>query len=446
MDHDPPPPEDPARGGDPSSIVVGGREPDPGPVPDQKWQPDPGQLDKWRSIYRTLARKTPPPKRENVLPFLLIRARSPGDRGQRPAWPPAPYWESPDILLVKASWTGPFDPAQLVVMPAAGNSYRVFVRTWNLGLLSAIGVHLMAWSVPPGFSEPGGQGHPAAQPTLIGGAMSDLDDRTRPGCQRVVEIDQIWPIPAGDTVFPGLIAAASCPADPWVGGRAPNADRHLGQRSLSLLAGDQLLEPLLSEFESALPEVFAVHVTHGGAAAGPLLTAIAGGQSLTAVVDGVPWTVPINPVTLQNLRPGVGVTVGQEQHLLTVVANEDEVLVASSKALADFAAMSGMPDPFADIPGIPQILLDMPAADFNAVGERINLAERIYRGPWPAYRLLTALRVALALDQLQAGKVAPILGGQATAQHLLRFTATGIGGDLLSGYSAVLLASDPDHR
>ena len=102
------------------------RDPDPG------WQPDPDLPRKWREIASSVA-KEHRPRREDVYPYLLIRAVV-GDRGARPTWPPKPCWESPDILLIDASYTGEFDPARLVVSPVAGRSYRVFVRIWNLGL------------------------------------------------------------------------------------------------------------------------------------------------------------------------------------------------------------------------------------------------------------------------------------------------------------------------
>jgi hypothetical protein len=107
----------------------------------------------------------------------MIRAFSPGDRGARPTWPPTPCWESPYILLIDASYTGPFDPGRLVGSPVSGRSYRVFVRVFNLGLLEGVGTHVRAWYVEPGFFN----GDPGIEPHPIGGAYVDLEDRTRPG-------------------------------------------------------------------------------------------------------------------------------------------------------------------------------------------------------------------------------------------------------------------------
>ena len=117
---------------------------------DPNWQPSDRVRGEAEEFIKGFGREHRP-RREDVLPYLLIRAYSPGDRGVRPTWPPRPCWESPDLLLIDAAYTGPFTPARLVASPTAGRSYRVFVRVWNLGLFPAIGVHVRAWFVNPGF-------------------------------------------------------------------------------------------------------------------------------------------------------------------------------------------------------------------------------------------------------------------------------------------------------
>ena len=82
------------------------------------------------------AGRAPTAAAEDVYPYLLIRAHSPGDRAVRPTWPSIPCWESPDILLdrrglhravlARRSSSGARPP---------GRRYRVFVRVWNLGLV-----------------------------------------------------------------------------------------------------------------------------------------------------------------------------------------------------------------------------------------------------------------------------------------------------------------------
>ena len=182
------------------------------------------------------------PRREDVYPYLLIRAYSPGDRGARPVFPQAHFsqahfWDSPDILLIDAEYTGPFTLTQLIANPTTRRRYRVFVRVWNLGLLPAIGVHVRASYVNPRFF--GGSTNPAHQPVLIGGAMVNLDDRTRPGAMQVVEIDQTWDIPNRLVGRGCLVASASCPLDQWGSNLDANGDRHVGQRNLEIFFGLQ---------------------------------------------------------------------------------------------------------------------------------------------------------------------------------------------------------------
>ena len=215
------------------------------------------------------------PRREDVYPYLLIRAHSPGDRGARPTWPSIPCWESPDILLIDASYTGPFTLSQLVVSPTAGRRYRVFVRVWNLGLLPAVGVHVRAWFVDPGFFG-GNPGNPAYQPVLIGGTMVTLDDRTRPGAMQVVELDQTWDIPATLTGHECLMASASCPLDQWGGALDANHDRHVGQRNLTILAGSDSAKQLLFTLGGKVGKTGTLELLHSGAAVKALLLGVQG--------------------------------------------------------------------------------------------------------------------------------------------------------------------------
>jgi hypothetical protein len=416
------------RGDDPGRTVGGGHPPDPGGDPDPDWQPDDSRVDQWRDLYGKLAERHRP-RREDVLPYLLLRAFSPGDRGQRPLWPPTVCWESPDILLIDASWTGPFDANRLVASPTAGRGYRVFVRVWNLGLLPAVGVHVRAWWVQPGFFGPENQGQPGYQPALIGGAMVDLDDRTRPGSQRLVELDQVWSIPAEISGHECLVAAASCPADQWSGRWACNDDRHFAQRNLTVLAGQQNAAPLLATLGDVLPRRAALHLTHGGLAAGALLEAVAGGRLLVVPPEGDPFPVPIRPAPLETVSHGV--QIGQEQHLLTVVSvTPDRTIIAQSDLLAALAAEQLPQDPFADVRLLPRLLLSLS-------GEQLDQVGGVTRRPLTR-ALPEALGTMLDVGDLQASPLAAALGGEKGSQHLLRFTATDIDGQLLGGYSIVV--------
>jgi hypothetical protein len=236
------------RGEDPPGAIGAPRPPD-FPAENPEWQPDPRVTLPWQGLIHEHGREHRP-NREDVLPYLLIRAFAPGDRAKRPLWPPQPSWLSPDILLIDASWTGPFRADQVVGSPTAGRAYRVFVHVWNLGLLAAVGVHVQAWWVDPGFFS-GGPGAPT--PNFIGGAFVDLNPRTAPGAHQIVEMVPAWSIPSGLTGHECLLAAAYCPADPWNGVWDANADRHVGQRNITILGGGQALAPLLGTLGQALP-------------------------------------------------------------------------------------------------------------------------------------------------------------------------------------------------
>ena len=373
-------------------------------------------FDRWAVQHR--------PPRESVLPYLLIRALTPGDRGRRGLWPPAPCWESPDILLIDAAWTGAFDPSRLVATPVAGRSYRVFVHVWNLGLVPAVGGHVQAWWLRPGFFGAPVPGPAGNQPVLIGGTWVDLAVRTDPNCHRLVEMDRPWMIPPGATGHECLIAAASCPADQWTGQWVPNDDRHVAQRNLTVLSGDQDVLPLLRALHSDLPPKGAVHITHGGEAAGPLLDAVAGGR-VPAPTSGDPdRTVDVSPMPLDGLS--LGVRLPGERHLALIVtdSSRDIQVVVPSDRLAALFAERGWPDPFADPPSLPGRVLGLPPADLEALRFRLGLV------------LLGAL---LNIGQLSAGSIANALHRPAGPQHLVRFTVTDLDGGLVGGYSLVVM-------
>ena len=71
------------------------------------WTPNQDNVHAAEELIKELGREHRP-RREDVYPYLLVRAFSPGDRGARPTWPPVPCWESPDLLLIDAAYSGPF--------------------------------------------------------------------------------------------------------------------------------------------------------------------------------------------------------------------------------------------------------------------------------------------------------------------------------------------------
>jgi hypothetical protein len=442
--------EDRTQRGESPPDSVGHTEPPKETDPDPEWQPDPGRADEWRRIANEIGKERRP-RREDVYPYLLIRAMSPGDRGQRPLWPPTVCWESPDILLIDASYTGAFDPARLVVSPTAGRSYRVFVRVWNLGLLPAAGVHVRAWYVNPGFFGPGNQNNPYYAPQPIGGKMVHLDDRTRPGATQVVELDAVWDIPAALTGHECLIASASCPADQWSGSLSVNDDRHVGQRNLTILAPTDSAKDMFFMLGGLVEKGGTLELTHAGPAAVPFLQALSGG----VIRDGDGRRRKIVAPELADLR--VGVDIGASQHLLTVLQVDGRTVVADSRRLEAVARELGVlraRDQVGEIDGDED--LDLRALEgrdgahpFAAAGGTRRVLEALGPRLWAEVGWVgdgdvgevfaEGLARVLDLGDLTAGEMAARLGGPDGAIHLLRVTHSDADLRLVGGYSLALL-------
>ena len=357
------------------------------------------------------------PRREDVYPYLLIRAHSPGDRGARPTWPSIPCWESPDILLIDASYTGPFTLSQLVVSPTAGRRYRVFVRVWNLGLLPAVGVHVRAWFVDPGFFG-GNPGNPAYQPVLIGGTMVTLDDRPRPGAMQVVELDQTWDIPATLTGHECLMASASCPLDQWGGALDANHDRHVGQRNLTILAGSDSAKQLLFTLGGKVGKTGTLELLHSGAAVKALLLGVQGRARTEFGTAG-----RLRPPALKELRQGV--SVGEAQHLLTMFLTDKGWLVADSARVWNAALEMGVvrkpgtskrPHPLATPLATRQIIERIGVERAELFGVVVDAG--------PGEALVEGLVQLWDLTDLDAVSLAAALGGRRGAAHLLRLVHT----------------------
>lgn len=298
------------------------------------WQPsDVGEVAE--GLIKRIGGDRRPPRREDVYPYLLVRAHSPGDRGARPTWPDVPCWESPDILLIDADWTGPFAPDQLVVNPTAGRRYRVFVRVWNLGLLPAAGVHVRGWFVNPGFFG-GDPTNPAYQPQPIGmTVVPQFEDRTRPGAVQVVELGSPWDVPADLTGHECLMVSVSCPLDAWDGTLDANRDRHVAQRNLTVLAGADSAKDLLLTLGQRVTKTGTLELWHGGAAVTPLLQGVLG-TTKTELGPAARLRAP----EVGRLRRGVPTEAGQ--HLLTMFLTERGWFVADSARLWTLALELGV--------------------------------------------------------------------------------------------------------
>lgn len=374
------------------------------------------------------------PRREDVYPYLLIRANSPGDRGARPTWPSIPCWESPDILLIDATYTGPFTPSQLVASPTAGRRYRVFVRVWNLGLLPAVGVHVRAWYVNPGFFG-GDPNNPAYQPVLIGGAMVNLDDRTRPGAMQVVELDRTWDIPPTLTGHECLMASASCPLDQWGGALDANHDRHVGQRNLTILVGASSAKQVLFTLGEMVTATGTLELLHGGAAVTALMRGVLGKTRTELGRAG-----DLRPPTAKSLRHGV--PTGAGAHLLTMFHTDKGWLVADSARVWGLAVELGVVDrevpegkhPFATPLGSRRVIERIGVERAEQMGVVVDAG--------PGEALVEGLVRLWDLGGLDAGDLAAALTGRGRPAHLLRLvhtdTDTDTERDGSGGYSLVV--------
>jgi len=417
------------RGDDPDRVVGTTPERPEDPDPDPGWQPDPDQIEEWRGILGELGRERRP-RREDVYPYLLIRAVASGDRGARPTWPPTPSWESPDILLMDAADAGPFDPARLVTSPTAGRSYRVFVRIWNLGLLPAIGVHVRGWAINPGFFGTGNQNDPYYQQNVIGGRWAELGDRTRPTCTGLVELDETWDIAPDEFGHHCLLAEVSCPADQAGGLLLANNDRHVGQRNLEILAGPASAAELLMRLGDLVPERFTLELTHAGPDLLGTLQAVGGGW-----LPG-PEGEPMEVVLPELAEVRGGLVTGTAVHLLTAFTSDGRTVVARSDQLAQAVGIEpgrperGRPHPFDEPGGTRRLLEQLGPQMWGQVGQVSD--ERLTDA------LLGGLARLLDDDSFTAGQMAARLGGPDGAQHPLRFTLTDPEGVLVGGYTIVV--------
>lgn len=434
------------RGDEPRRSVGGNQRSAPRAEPDPHWRLDDAAVATWQGIYDNLAGERRP-RREHILPYLLIRSVTPGDRGQRPLWPPTPVWESPDILIIDASYTGPFDSTRLVGTPTAGHTYRVFVRVWNLGRFPAHGVHVRLWTFSAGFV-PG-------SPSVIGGAMIDLDDCTRPDSRRIVEIDRHWHVPGNAVAHDCLLASASCPGDQWSGALDVANDRHVAQRNLTILTADQDATPLLAILGEVLPMGATLEITHAGITGGRILQALTGGRLWRTSAVGEPIEARVDPATLELLHHGI--PNDAEQHLLTVVREPNQTVFARSDGLAELLPHIGRPAVIREQAAggrtsNPQLASTAHVAEPHRrmlrPGEIRKVLGQLDRNRLHEFAAVTTqpLREALPhavaqmidVGDLRASTTAQALGGHPGQQHVLRFTATDAEGMLIGGYTVVI--------
>jgi hypothetical protein len=417
------------RGSDPATTIGATSPPPVLPDPDPSWRADPTLAARWRAFVHDRAPERRPP-REAVAPYLLIRSYTPGDRGARPVWPPTVCWESPDLLLIDASYTGDFDPNRLVVSPRVGRSYRAFVRVWNLGLMPAAGVHVRMWIIAPGFFT-GDTSEPYYEDHFIGGAwLAHLDDRQKPGSMAVVEMDAPWTVDGEEIGHQCLVASVTSIADPYSGQVLVNVDRHVAQRNLAVLGPDDPAQDLVTLFGQLTPRGATIELTHGGPAVDPVLHGVAGPGIPTDSGDHVPIVAP----AIDQIRNGIDT--GGSVHVLTAFERDGGIaVIARSDLLAQVAGEAGLIDP------------TPPIRAFAEPGGTRRLLEQLGPDRWAEVGLVTedlqatfSDGVAQVMDfgDLQAKRIAQRFGGPPGAAHLLRFGVTTAQSGFGGGYSIVV--------
>jgi hypothetical protein len=175
----------------------------------------------------------------------------------------------------------------------------------------------------------------------------------------------------------------------------------------------------------AVPPHHAVQLTHGLTAAAPLLQAVAGGRVPAATAEDPDRTVDVRPVRRDEISTGV--VVGDERHLATVLrGGQDEgfTTVVRSERLAALFADRGWPSPFADLLNLPRRILELPADVLETM--------RLKSGP-------IFLGWLLNVEEIPATTIAAAFHGPADAQHLLRCTVTDRAGQVVGGYSLVVM-------
>jgi hypothetical protein len=202
---------------------------------DHGWVPRPPKghphipWDLYQALMKACRRQPPPPRKDTLLPYLVIRA-FPGDRGSRPL-PDGPiWWESPDIFVLpnQDAATAPDLPPNPNGQLTPNVPNTIYAHVWNLGRGPVINARVeFYWSV----------GLPTNQVVYIGLTHVTLGPRTSPTCHAVVHCPvDFFPDPQWHV---GLLVRVSCPFLDPVGGPAEfdaSKNRHVGQRfMLSLL-------------------------------------------------------------------------------------------------------------------------------------------------------------------------------------------------------------------
>jgi hypothetical protein len=201
--------------------------------------------DLYQALMRACHRDKPPPRKDSILPYLVIRA-FPGDRGGRPLTDPEAFWESPDIFVLpnQPAATAPDlppDPSGRL-QPDVPNT--VYAHVWNLGRGPVINARVEFYWFEAMLTWP----PQAPPPNFLGLTHVTLGPRTSQNCHAVVHCPADL-VPASEgNAYVGLVVRVFCPfLDPLgANGFDSSKNRHVGQLNMGIGLGglDQLRIPL----------------------------------------------------------------------------------------------------------------------------------------------------------------------------------------------------------
>jgi hypothetical protein len=201
--------------------------------------------DLFQVLMKACHRHPLPPRKDSLLPYLVIRA-FPGDRGGRPLTDPNTFWESPDIFVManQSAATAPDLPPDPYgqLEPEVPNT--VYAHVWNLGRGPAINARVEFYWFEAMLTWP----PTAPPPTFLGLTHVTLGPRTSENCHAVVHCP-VDLVPASEgNAYVGLVVRIFCPFLDALGANGFDSakNRHVGQLNMGIGLGGltQLRIPL----------------------------------------------------------------------------------------------------------------------------------------------------------------------------------------------------------
>ena len=187
--------------------------------------------DLYQTLMKACHRQPLPPRKDSLLPYLVIRA-VPGDRGGRPLSSGTIWWESPDIFVLpnQAAATAPdLPPNPNGQLTYDGSPNTIYAHIWNLGRGPVVNARVeFYWRSSFDLSPP----------TFIGLTHVTLGARSSPSCHAVVHCPVDFVIGPNGVA---LIVRVFCPfLDPLSTSELDaSTNRHVAQRGITVMSGPE---------------------------------------------------------------------------------------------------------------------------------------------------------------------------------------------------------------